>query len=311
MILTVTPHGAIDRLLFVDVLTPGTTMRCERYLDCVGGKGFDTSVALSHLGVETLALGFVGGRRGHQLVALFDEYGVQHDLVWVEGELRLSHVIVESRQHRHSHIITGVLPVDEQAIDDLFARLEKHLPRAKWVIGGGSLPPGASTGFYRRLVASCRAAGVPVLLDIMGPPALATLDIPPDVLKMNRQEFARTFDLPTSSLEDLSEKAPALLQEYHLPALVLTLGREGILAFTEEGSWHARPPRLEAVNAAGAGDAASAAIAWRRSRRDDWPQTLRWAAAVSAAAVLTERTADLVYEEAEDLLSQVQLTPLT
>ena len=47
MILTLTPNAALDRLLFIDEFKPGTVMRPQKMIDKVGGKGLDSSVALS------------------------------------------------------------------------------------------------------------------------------------------------------------------------------------------------------------------------------------------------------------------------
>jgi fructose-1-phosphate kinase PfkB-like protein len=68
---------------------------------------------------------------------------------------------------------------------------------------------------------------------------------------------------------------------------------------TEEGSFLATSPPLEEVNAAGAGDGVSAALVWRLSLRDRWPEALRWAAATGAAVVLTEGTAECRPEDVQ------------
>jgi fructose-1-phosphate kinase PfkB-like protein len=72
----------------------------------------------------------------------------------------------------------------------------------------------------------------------------------------------------------------------------LTLGREGILAITPDHAYLVAAPVQQEVNAAGSGDAVSAALAWRFLLGDDWRDALRWAAAAGAATVLTEGTAE-------------------
>jgi len=46
-----------------------------------------------------------------------------------------------------------------------------------------------------------------------------------------------------------------------LPSLVITNEEEGILAITPQGNYLATAPRQEVINATGAGDAISAALA--------------------------------------------------
>lgn len=307
MILTVTPNAALDRILIIDEFRPGETMRTDRMYHSVGGKGFVASIALRAFAVEALALGIVAGSTGQQLADLLDGYGVQLDLIWVEGETRLAHVIVEQRHHRHSHIIAGALPMTAESMADLLKRYQAYLPQANWVIGAGTVAPGAPVDLYRRLAELASGANVPILLDTSGPPFLAALPARPTVLKLNRAEFAETFNLQINSLTELQAQAQTIYQRENILALIITCGEDGLLALTPEGGYWAVSPPQTVVSAAGAGDMASAVVAWRFSQGDDWPEVLRWAAAASAASVLTKGTAEVSPAEVERLLPQIKI----
>ncbi len=312
MILTLTTNAALDRILLIDEFTPGGIMRPPAFIDKVGGKGLDVSVALRAVGAETVAISAVGGDTGRRLADLLAGYGITTDLIWRPGETRLAHVIAEQRTNRHSHIIAGNLPVTPAIVAQFLDKLRLHLPDAAWLVAGGTLPQGMPPDFYRQITALAREAGVPVLLDITGPPvAPAVVAQPPEVLKLNRQEFAATFAAPpTDSIAGLVEQAAAVVRRHRLPALVLTCGRDGLLGFTPEGVFHAAPPPQQAVNAAGAGDVSSAGLVWRLSLGDGWPEVLRWAAALSAASVLTIGTADVNFADAERLWPAVSVQQL-
>ena len=310
MILTLTPNAALDRILFVDEIVPGTTMRCSGMVDHIGGKGLDASIALRMLGVETVGISFAAGATGQTVVRLVEGYGIQPEIIWLEGETRIAHVVVETKRNRHSHLIAGSLPVPAQGVAEFEGRTRAHLARAEWVIAGGSLAPGLPVDWYRRLADLAQDAGVPVLFDISGPPALAVLSQPPAVLKMNWHEFETTFGIHATSLAALAADALHVARIHALPALVLTASEHGILACTPEGVFHAHCPPQVVFNAAGAGDSASAAIAWRLALGESWRETLRWAAAVSAASVLTDRTAVLDTAEVERLLPLAIVRPL-
>ncbi len=62
MFLTLTANAALDRVIFIEEFVPATTMRAPRFIECAGGKGFDTSVALRGLGQPTTAIGFAQAR---------------------------------------------------------------------------------------------------------------------------------------------------------------------------------------------------------------------------------------------------------
>jgi 1-phosphofructokinase family hexose kinase len=310
MILTLTPNPALDRLLFIDQFQPGAVMRTPGWLDKVGGKGLDTSVALSALQVDTLAISFMAGSVGRQLAALLNGYGIRHKLIWVEGETRLSHVVVETGCNRHSHLIAGTQPVTAAAAEQFLQQVQACLPEAAWVVAAGSLPPGLPDTFFRQIIALADKAGKPVLLDSADQPVQAVLSNPPAVLKMNRAEFCHTFSVMADTLADLIAAARQVAAQRRLPALVLTCGEDGLLAFTPAGNFHAAAPVQAVVNAAGAGDAASGALAWRLWQGDSWPEALRRAAAISAASVLTPGTADINLADVERILPQTQVTNL-
>ncbi|MCC7353290.1 MAG: hexose kinase [Anaerolineae bacterium] len=310
MILTITPNSALDRVLFIDEFRPGITNRASKTIDCIGGKGLDASVVLRALGAETLGMTFAAGARGRRLVALLDTYGIAHDVVWVDGETRIAHVLVETSRHRHTHITTSGLSISPAAQDEFLRRYRSHVGQADWVIAAGSLPDTLPTGFYQTLAVIAQEVAVPILIDCPGAPTRAAFSAHPAIVKMNRAEFAATFGSAPAAIAALKKEAETVAKREHLAAFVLTCGAEGILAVTEKGAWLASSPLQQEVNAAGAGDAVSAALVWQLTVGDGWPEALRWAAATSAAVVLTEGTADCHKADVTRILAETSVQSL-
>ena len=305
MILTITANSALDRVIFIDRLVAGLTMRSKRMVDSIGGKGFDTSIVLQELGADNLALGIVAGQIGRDLVRLLEGYGVRHDLLWVEGETRIAHVIIETAAYRDSHITSPGYSVTQAECAAFFEKYRRQLPAADWVIASGSLPEGMPPDFYCDLAAAAAELHVPFLIDCTGQPVLQALKGHPTIVKMNAGEFAQTFGDGGSESSGLRAAAAALRREHGIPNLVITCGEEGVLAITTQGDYQAVSPRQTAVNAAGAGDAVSGCLAWRFSRGDSWAEALQWAAAAGAAVALTERTAECHLADVERIYPQV------
>jgi 1-phosphofructokinase family hexose kinase len=301
MILTITLNSGVDKVLLVDEFLPGLPVEARKVVTSVGGKGLDVSVTLRHLGVETRGLAFVAGETGHVLEGLIKEYGILPALVWVGGETRTCYVIAESKQARVSHIKHGALQISSAHVDQFMKAYQMHLPKADWVICSGSIPPALPESFYRGLVNSAMQAGVKVLVDSSQKALLSTLPSHPTILKMNLDEFNRTFHEKADTFEALIPKARQAAAQHSIANLVITCGSEGMLGITQEGCFHARAPKQPVVNAAGAGDGASAALAWRLALGEPWKEALKWAAAVSAAVVLTEGTADCRIEDVHAL----------
>jgi 1-phosphofructokinase family hexose kinase len=310
MILTVTPNSSVDYVLFIEEFQPGTTMRPRKLVRSVGGKALDASVVLQTLGVDNLALSFAAGAIGQQLVGLLDNYGIKHDLIWVDGETRIANVLVELKFHRHSHITTPGFAVSLEAYHTFFENCRANIPNADYVVAGGSLPGGVPTSFYRQLTELVHQRDVPILIDVAGLPLVEAVPAAPTIIKINQAEFTESFNIQAGSLETLITAAGDFRLQQRLPNLVLTCGSAGIVALTVAGTFQAVAPPQQAINAAGAGDSVSAVLAWRLSLGDSWLEALRWAAATAAAVVLTEGTADCRLVDIERILTQTEVRQL-
>jgi 1-phosphofructokinase family hexose kinase len=307
MFLTVTLNTGVDRVLLIDQLLLGGPVKARKEVVCVGGKGLDVSVALRGLGLPTVGLSCMAGQNGRLLEEIITAYGIQPDSIWVEGETRVSYVIAEASHRRVSHIQVGELLFRPEHVNSLLEHYVARLETARFAILAGSIPAALDPGLYAELTHLAQAASVPVLIDSRGAPVLNVLSCPPDILKQNWDEFNSTFGLAARTLEELQAAARQVQAQYSLNALVITCGADGILAVRPATSYRVIVPPQAAINAAGAGDAASAGLAWRLSEGDSWEQALKWCGAVSAAAVLTEATGEVSLADVERLYPRVKV----
>ncbi len=310
MLTTLTPDPVLDKAYLISSWVPGSTMQANRTNTSVGGKGLDASVALSHLGIDSRAYCFLGGKTGEDLLALLQTYGILTIPTWVTGETRTATIIVEQDQQRHSHIFSGGLQIEPDQATDLVAGLQANLADISWLICGGILPPTLRKDFFAEITKLAHQQGKPVLIDSFGDYLLPALAAQPEIVKMNWREFERTFGLEIPDLQTLLRQARKIQADYRLPALVITCGKDGLLGLSAAGYWLAQPPRQKVVNAAGAGDAASGVLAWRLAEGEGWPEALSWAAAAGAAVALTETTADLRRSDFEKILPEVRIEPI-
>ncbi|PKK92800.1 MAG: 1-phosphofructokinase, partial [Tenericutes bacterium HGW-Tenericutes-6] len=61
MIYTCTLNPAVDYIISLPVLDSNKINRTEQTSFRAGGKGINVSVVLNNLGIESVALGFIGG----------------------------------------------------------------------------------------------------------------------------------------------------------------------------------------------------------------------------------------------------------
>jgi 1-phosphofructokinase family hexose kinase len=307
MFLTITPDPVLDRIFFIDEWKPGLPMNALETATSVGGKGLDISVALRHLGEVTEGLCFLAGETGEQLLTKIEAYGILAHPVWVSGETRTAHIIAEKLHARHSHVFSGGIQINPHQLEQFFDQFRQRILNARWMLTGGIFPESVPSHFFAAITKIAHHAGVPVLIDSHSKYIQSALHEGVEIIKMNHTEFEWSFNQNISDIHQLIEAGQKVYAQYKPNALVITCGADGIIGFTAEGIFQARPPTLQVINAAGAGDAASAAIAWRQSLGDTWQETLRWSAAISAAVVLTTGTADLNMTDVDELLPKISI----
>src|SRR3972149_4065966 len=230
MILTVTLNSAIDKVLLIDEFKPNFPMQAKKVLLSVGGKGLDSSVVLSHLGVKTIGLTFVAGENGRTLIELLDGYEIIPEAIWVRGETRICYVIAETNTGKVSHIKFGEMLIDQDHVDQFMQVFTNRLSSCSWLICAGSIPKSLSNSFYGTLVQRAALAEGPTLVDACESAILDTLPYKPAIVKMNWDEFEKTFGITANRIEDLITAANQAYYQHHLENLVLTCRGEGIIA---------------------------------------------------------------------------------
>jgi tagatose 6-phosphate kinase len=297
MILTVTPNVALDITYRVDQLTPGSSHRVRGVTERAGGKGINVASVLHALGHDTMIFGFIGNATAAAVTTDLARGGLAHELIPIEGPTRRSIAVVDARDEEATLFNEPGPPVTATSWNDLEGRLAARLPGATALVVSGSLPPGAGDDACARLVRLAAARRVPVLVDTVGEALLQAAAAGADIVKPNSSELLQTTDC-----SDVASAATALRRR-GAKAVVVSLGAAGMTAFTPEGSWRAAPPTRIVGNPTGSGDAAAAALVAGAVAGAPWPDRLRDAVALSAAAVL-QATAGSV-----DLRDYLRLVP--
>ncbi|WP_406478913.1 1-phosphofructokinase family hexose kinase [Streptomyces platensis] len=302
MILTVTLNAALDITYRVPRLHPHTTNRITEVSERPGGKGLNVARVLAALGHRTVATGFAGGGTGEALRALLAETEVTDALVPVGGATRRTVAVVDAATGDTTQLNEPGPVVSPAEWDTFLGTYRELLGEARAVALCGSLPPGVPVDVYARLTRAARSAGVPVLLDSSGEPLRRGLAARPDLAKPNADELAAL----TGSTEPLRAARDARRRGAH--AVAASLGPDGMLAVTADGTWQAAPPHRIAGNPTGAGDSAVAGLLSGLVENLPWPDRLTRAVALSAATVRAPAAGEFDAGTYEELLSRVAVT---
>lgn len=170
----------------------------------------------------------------------------------------------------------------------------------------GSIPEGAPENIYCDLIARCRAASVPVLVDTSGSRLVAAVKEAPAFIKPNEDEIAQLTGRAFSSRQE-AVRALMDLHEDGIPYVVLSLGAEGALLACDKGVFHGKPPKITPRNTVGCGDSMVAGFAVGFARHLSMAETFRMALAVSAASALSLFTGDFDPADYERLYPEVSI----
>jgi len=253
-----------------------------------GGKGLNVARTLGLLGAEVLVLGLIGGSTGDAVRSALAASGVASAFTDIAGDTRRTFAVVDTGRGEVALFNEPGPPVSAAEYERLRAAYREALAGCDAVVLSGSLPPGVPADAYAELIRLAAADGVPAVLDTSGEALRRGAAAGPAVVKPNLSELEATVGraVPWAGPAGPSAVAGAAaeLRSNGAEAVVVSLGADGLLAVTGDGTWLAAPARAVAGNPTGAGDAAVAGLAHGLALGRPWPERLREAAALGAAA---------------------------
>lgn len=284
MIVTLTPNPSIDRTIAVDALDHGQVNRATSSRIDPGGKGVNVSRALTAHGTPTVAVLPLGGPEGRLMSALLDAAGVRHHGVAVAGTLRMNVAVVEP-DGTTTKINEPGPPLDAADDDALLDAVESHAVPGGWVVGCGSLPPGASPTLLAELVVRLKARGAKVAIDSSGVPLAAAVSALPDLLKPNHEELEELVARPLPTLGEVLSAAREIV-DTGVATVVVSLGAAGAVLVDRDGAVQASATISTPLSTVGAGDCLLAGVLHVLAAGGD-PRTaleagVRWGAAAVA-----------------------------
>ncbi|QPL05174.1 MULTISPECIES: 1-phosphofructokinase family hexose kinase [Actinomyces] len=313
MITTLTPNPSLDRT----VALPGTLQRggINRIVSVTvepGGKGVNVARVLAASGADVTAV--LPAPHGDPLLAAIETAvaalpsrgRVTTHAVPVAGAVRVNTAVTEpdGTTTKLNEPGAGLTAAETTAVETVLLETV-GAPAAggerPWAVLSGSLPPGAPTDWYARLVRLLRQArpGLRIAVDTSDAPLAALADaLPdaaPDLIKPNGEELGQLAGLPADRAMALEEGARAghlapvvdaarVLVRAGISAVMATLGPAGAVLVTDEAAWHATAPEVPVRSTVGAGDSSVAGYVLADTRGLDAPGRLTTAMAYGSAA---------------------------
>lgn len=309
-ILTITLNPAVDISTSVQALVPAHKLRCAPSRRFAGGGGINVARVLQRLGADCQALVLCGGVVGQQLADLLALEQVPNHRLRVAGETRECFSVRESASGKEYRFVLPGPTVSGPEWQQCIAYLQALRPVPRYLVLSGSLPPGVPDDAYAVLSELGQQLGCRVMLDSSGPALAHALAKGVYLVKPSLRELA---DLTGHTLDGETQWQAAALRLVHSGSarvVALSLGAQGAMLVTRDGSWRADALNVPVASTAGAGDSFLAAIVWSLAREADALTAFRLGVAAGSAALLSEGTALCSRADIERLLPMINPRPV-
>ena len=251
MIYTVTFNPSLDYIVSVDNFTLGKVNRTTDELMFPGGKGINVSMVLKNLGYDSVALGFMAGFTGNEIIRMLDERGVISDFIHVEKGL--SRINVKLRSNEESEINGQGPEIDADAISRLYSKLDK-LQDGDVLVLAGSIPDVMSRNTYMDIMKRLNGRGVKVVVDATKDLLVNVLEYKPFLVKPNNHELGEIYGVTLNTRDEVVPYAKRM-QEAGARNVLISMAGEGAVLLDEQGEVHmSEAPKGKVVNSVGAGD---------------------------------------------------------
>jgi tagatose 6-phosphate kinase len=274
-----------------------------------GGKGLNVARTLRAIGAEVLVMGLTGGVTGTGVESALSDLLVPTAFTRISGETRRTFTVVDGRGGGSALFNEPGPWISPAEFREFSAGYERALAGCAAVVLSGSLPPGLPTDTYARLIEMAAAARVPAVLDAHGEALLRGAAARPAIVKPNLAELEALAGRPLSTARGADRSAVVSaareLRAHGAQAVVASLGADGLLAATEEGSWRATPPAAVAGNATGAGDAVAAGLVHGLVLGHSWDERLRHAVALGTATAAAPVAGEFSHADYTSVLDTV------
>ena len=306
MIATITLNPSLDEHIMVNGLVVDESNRWVRQRRYAGGKGIDVSRAIHEMGGVTTAYGFIGGANGRDMEILLDEEEVPFSFTPIKRETRANFIITDTKTTQQTRIGAPGPYISKKELERFFKKLSHIYPKPNLIAAGGSVPPGVPLNIYYDIVMEAKKLGIKTILDSEGRWLEEGIRAKPYLIKPNVHEAEMLLGKNLDTEERVTEAALDLMK-MGIKIVVISRGKDGIIAAVRGSLIKAVPPRVKVRSAVGAGDCTIAGLALELAHGEQLTVACRLAVAMGTAAMLTRGTELCHKADVERLLPQVEV----
>jgi 1-phosphofructokinase family hexose kinase len=284
MIYTVTLNPTLDITYVLERISFGEPVKALDVLKNPGGKGINVSRALRSMGIDSVATTIVGGYMGEEVLDLLQKEGLILQVVKIDNETR-TNVVVYGRRDEKELVIRAAGPaVKDTETEKITSFIFNVAKSPELLVLSGSLPPSVKKDIYASLINEAKTRDIKVVLDSDGRPFRFGVEAGPYLIKPNLVELQYLAGRELRDDAAIREYCGSLMEK-GIEIIVVSLGRDGAIMITREGTWKGTVPVI-AENTVGAGDSMVAGLLTGIVQSKPFEEMFRMGLACGASAVM-------------------------
>lgn len=300
MVYTVTLNPALDYVMEVEGLRFDDINRARAEDIHYGGKGINVSAVLSRLGVDTKALGFVGGFTGKKLEEMLLTDNISCDFNYLKsGYTRIN---VKIKAHTEIDVNASGPTVDDEDIQDLLTKLDCAVENDFLVLAGAA-PKNLPSDIYEKILKRLSGRRINFVVDATGDSFMNALKYRPFLVKPNHHELGDLFGIKADTDEIIQTYAKKL-QNLGAKNVLVSRASKGAILIDEGGNTHKiGAAQGKIVNSVGCGDSMVAGFLAGYINSGDYSYALKLGSACGGATAFSLKLAakDEIYRVLENL----------
>ncbi len=288
MIYTVTLNPAIDYVVRMDECKEGHVNRTLSEELMYGGKGVNTSVVLTNLGVDNTALGFVGGYIGKEFEHLLHTDGIKTDFIHLEnGNTRIN---VKIKAQTETEINAQGPKITKEELAAFMTKLHA-LKKGDYITLAGSVPPSVPKDIYIKIAQELADKDVNIVVDAEKNLLTDVLPHRPFLIKPNHHEIGAIFDCELKTKADILSAARKLQKMGARNIFVSMAGDGGLFLGENTEAYYSPAPVGKVINSTGAGDSSVAGFLAEYVKSGDFKTAFAYGLCAGSASAFSEKLA--------------------
>jgi 1-phosphofructokinase len=306
-IVTITLNPSLDKTVTINQLCIGELNRVSDVVEDASGKGINITKNCVLWGLDSLALGFIGGYVGNQIQLMLNQENIKTDFVQVKGNTRMNLKVKTSDSHLITEINEPGPEITPVEVGYLLDKIKQHVDGNTVVVISGSAPLSVDVSVYRDIVALSKKLGAWVVLDADKEALCQGLEALPHMIKPNEKEVEWFLDAKQDlSDRQLIDQAKQWIDQ-GLETVVVSQGPKGAIFASKQGVYKAQGLTVNIASPTGAGDAMVSAMIYAKINNWSFVDACKLSLAASAATVETYGTKPASFEAILEKYSDVNI----